>query len=256
MNYILEFDYATRYKSVMADDGLRDYMVHGDFVSNLSQFLHDQYKINKNTATAIAESLYHRMADKSLCYHGPVHVLSIFSFAIQHGIELEPWQQLALWFHDAVYDPTAESGDNESSSIVFMTALLAQYTEDGWAATQQSEDGDLQKATNGIEATALHLTPEDICPRIFEVPAVDIPKYLLLLDLDICNFAWDEENFMASGQAIAEEFIPIHGEEKYEAGRKDFLKKLKAKGTKNFHSPEFAQFEEIAQRNLTKAIES
>jgi predicted metal-dependent HD superfamily phosphohydrolase len=202
--------------------------MRGDFrVALGEELLGSVSNLGASTGRAIACSLFERMSDALLYYHTPLHILSIFSFAADHGISLERWEQLAIWFHDAIYIPSAPAGQNEAHSAIFMRSLIEGAVEPGL----------LHRAQSGIAATALH-----------EQERVD-PEFALILDLDLCNFCWDFAGYEAAGQNVAREMIPVCGEDAYRQGRRQFLADLRAKGSL-YRSDLFrGRFEPAAQRN-------
>ncbi|HEX2972138.1 MAG TPA: hypothetical protein VHP11_07385, partial [Tepidisphaeraceae bacterium] len=181
---------------------------------------------------AIARCLFERMSDGTLFYHTPLHVLSMLGFAQDHGIALEPWQQLCIWFHDAIYVPSAKAGENEHCSALFMHALLQSHLPADV----------LSQAEAGIEATALYHSPD-----------VD-PAFHVILDLDLCNFAWDREGYRAASDDVAREMIPVHGKEKYPLGRKKFLTDMLARQSIYRTEVFRANFEALARANVEQGL--
>ncbi len=229
MNLEFKERYSSGYSSLHARSGFG----LADFKGNLTKLLNHEFKVNKQVAHCIAGSLYWRMCNSELHYHTPLHILSMFHFAHVNSIELEPWEQLAVWFHDAVYDPAAKALLNEQCSAFFASALL-------WKV--MPEDA-IKKVVAGIMATALHAR------RVEE-------KYGMILDLDLCSFAWNRQNYQAAGQAIAREFIPVFGAKAYESGRIKFLKKLLAKS--HIYRTKFMRekYEAAARENIKSSIKA
>jgi len=206
--------------------------MQGDFVGNLEGLLGENWRVPTSTGRAIAACLYERMSDQSLFYHTPLHVLSMLDFGRENGIVLRPWEELAVWFHDAIYEPAAQAGRNEESSALFMRALLRSLVPDDV----------LDKAEAGILATAR-----------YEAENVEA-EFEVILDLDLCRFAWDWENHRAASENIGREFVPIFGEERYRAGRKAFLEKMLRRGSLYRSAVFRARFEEAARRNMEKGV--
>ena len=227
----MNFPFGTRYC-----DNYSDYACAGprmwDFKRPLACLLVDSFGINPAAGGAIAAGVHARMGDVRLRYHTPLHVLSIFSWAVKNDIELSPLEQLIIWFHDVIYEPAAAPGQNEANSAIFARALLAQYLPDHIV-------DDLEA---GIAATALHQHKQ-----------VD-KRFELILDLDICNFAWDDANFHASSLAISQELALVFGQERYEIGRKAFLSDMLAKGFIFRTDTVRHRFETRARENVLAAI--
>lgn len=205
-----------------------------DFWRGFGRMLRRDWSVDRGAAAAIGKSLLGRMSDSRLRYHTPLHVLAVLSWADRHRIALAPWQELALWFHDAVYKPQSIPGDNESLSAMLARAMLTGFIGRDHVA----------RVTAGVRATGLHLKRR--------VP----PDCELIVDLDLCSFAWDRRNFLASSLALADELMPIVGPKRYRIGRRKFLEALTAKGFV-YRSPVFVErFEPIAQANIADLLEN
>jgi len=65
-------------------------------------------------------------------YHTMEHIAILFSLAAGHGIKLSVPQQLAIFYHDAVYDPTRKDNEEQSNNLFLRhhaETLLPQYVE-------------------------------------------------------------------------------------------------------------------------------
>jgi len=182
----------------------------------------NSYLLNANKSNAVANSLFDLMSNKNLHYHTPIHVLAMFSFAKQHNIALNDYEQLAVWFHDAVYEPN--QNNNEEYSAKLMRIYLKGMPE-----------YHLEKIETLIMATSRHLSPD-----------VDV-KFHKILDLDLCGFSLDRDNYNKITECLRKEFAV--DEKKFNAGRKSFLYNLISKGFV-YRSPEFDRFEPLAQENI------
>jgi len=205
--------------------------VHSVFTYRMEKFLMNSYNMRFTLSHAIADATFARMSDLSLHYHTPVHVLAIFDFAAKHGIKLQPWEELAIWFHDSVYDVNNIPGDNERLSADFMYAMVRPYVKDAYDASA------------AIVQTSCHLEPT--CPE----------KYAKILDLDMCGFATPRPLHKTITQAIFEEYHYCGATlTTFNEGRKKFLSKLLAKGP-IYRTAAFAQFEPLAQENIRLDLE-
>lgn len=200
------------------------------FVGDCAKFLNQTYNIYLDAAYAIAHCLFARMNDFRLHYHTPIHILSIFDFAREHKISLQHHETLAIWFHDAIYEPTNKN--NEERSTDFMIALVSEYIPyEKYSA-----------AANIIEDTARHLEP-------LQYNSSD-----LVLDLDISNFACDCVEHLTANEAIRREFSQ-YSDLEFLKGRLDFLQKFLAKGF-IYRTPIFKEkFETKAITNIQEDIE-
>jgi predicted metal-dependent HD superfamily phosphohydrolase len=205
-----------------------------DFVKNFGDLLTLKFKVPSHSADAVAEAVFRRMSDRTLHYHTPVHVLAIFQWwqeFIADKFPLTDLQQLAIWFHDAVYCPTAEKSMNERQSALFLRSMMTPYLN----------INQLQQVESMIEATALHES-ERTLPE----------EHNSILDLDLCNFLWSKEEQEQVTRAIAKEYeIPL---DVFFKGRQAFLTMLISKGF--LYRTEFFQkkFEAQAMRSIKEMI--
>lgn len=127
-------------------------------------------------------------------YHTLTHIRAIFTVAAQTLPPLSPVLSLAIWFHDAIYDP--KSKDNEDQSA----ALLVRFSEE----IDRKEA--LKPAAEWILATKEHIerTGE------WEEKA--------LLDVDLSVLGGDEESYGGYRVGIYREYEWI-GEREYRQGR-------------------------------------
>jgi predicted metal-dependent HD superfamily phosphohydrolase len=219
--------------------------VRNDFIMSLFEFLEDEFKVPPKASKSIAYALWARMTDMQLHYHTPIHVLSMFQFhkkILDEGAgdtyDLTPSEQLAIWFHDSVYVPGAGEGENEHNSVLFMNAMMQPFIKD---------KDILARAGELIGETAYHMT------NMEEAQGDDI-AWAVILDLDLCTFSFEYEDFSQISDLVGKEYDGIYTEEEYKAGRKKFLESMLAKGF-IYRTPFFRQrFEEKAKENLTKAI--
>lgn len=135
---------------------------------------------------------------------------------------------LAIWFHDAVYDPTRN--DNEVKS--------AEY----W----------MQKMTPLVLDEVLIWGKMAILATINHFPNPD-PDIQLLLDLDLSGLGSPWETFMAQSEAIRQEYIHVP-DDLFRKGRAEFLQNMLTRhrifGTEYWHN----KLEEQARANMQRAI--
>jgi predicted metal-dependent HD superfamily phosphohydrolase len=201
LNYTDFFDYQKATKETQ-------YVTKTDFISNFYKCIEAYYQINKNTTIAIARSVFERMSDASLHYHTPVHVLSMFQWWEENkkDQELTSNQQMAIWFHDAIYIPGAGPLLNEYDSATFMSAMLNQLIP---------YDA-MTKIGLIIRLTGRHESLDSFTPA-----------YNLVCDLDLCSLSWEKSQEVIT-QCIFEEYN--YSWEDYIKGRSIFLKRLASKG--------------------------
>lgn len=187
-------------------------------------------------AWTIALSLEIHMCHPYLHYHVPAHILALWHFRQHSGLqyELSLPQQLALWFHDAVYVPGYNG--NERLSGLFMRSMLEPYFERTV----------IDVAEKLILATSDHNMPNGYIERLYSAEAN------LVLDLDLSAFSYDTDEFLFVNECIRKEFRDVNDDEFY-SNRKKFLQTLAVRG--NFYRTEiFKPFEAKAIANLNSLL--
>ncbi|OWK38326.1 hypothetical protein [Fimbriiglobus ruber] len=139
--------------------------------------------------------------------------------------------QLAVWFHDAVYDPRAK--DNEARSA----ALVAD-----WLSPLAVPVPVIARVTDLVLATA-HTTAE---------PPAD-PDALVLLDADLAVLGASEARYQRYAADIRKEyaFVP---DDAYRAGRAKVLEHFLDRPRLYHHPLMIAEGEEAARRNLSHEL--
>jgi predicted metal-dependent HD superfamily phosphohydrolase len=132
-------------------------------------------------------------------YHTWEHVLSCFHALSRLTAVKLPEVELALLFHDAVYEPLA--ADNEERSA----ELLVDEGRRVWL-----DERLLQRASRLVLATR-HLGREG-------APSEDAPEACIVLDADLSILGTETEVFEAYERKIREEFVAFD-DPSYAAGR-------------------------------------
>jgi predicted metal-dependent HD superfamily phosphohydrolase len=138
--------------------------------------------------------------------------------------------ELAIWFHDAIYDPTRH--DNEERSAEVMAAVL-----------RDARLGEplIDRVGALIVATKHAQPPTDADAQ-------------LLLDIDLSIFGQSVEDFDAYERAIRLEYQHV-ASDAFRAGRAGVLRKFLARPHIYF-TPSFKErYEWPARRNLQRSIE-
>jgi predicted metal-dependent HD superfamily phosphohydrolase len=144
----------------------------------------------------------------------------------EHPAEVE----VALWFHDAIYDTHRD--DNEERSA----AWARQYLE-----RERADDARIARVHGLIIATR-HLTP-----------AVDSDQ-ALLLDVDLGILGQPRDVFDAYDAAIRREYDWL-SRSRWIEGRKAVLEQFLSRPRIYSTAPFYAQFEARARRNIAVAID-
>ncbi len=140
--------------------------------------------------------------------------------------------QLAVWYHDAVYDPTAK--DNEAKSAELAERELAAL---GVPAEVVKHVGDLVRSTAHFDATN------------FEGPDFDI-----LHDADLAILGAAEQRYARYAADIRKEYAWVPDAD-YRAGRRQVLESFLSRPRIYRTDVMFAEGEEAARRNMTAEVE-
>ena len=177
-----------------------------------------------------------RYAEPHRAYHGQAHVDAMLRglHGLGAAVASPAAVELAIWYHDAIYDPAAR--DNEARSAALLLSELA-----GIAGPAL-----LGAAALMVRLTAGHaLTPE--------VPDALREDCALFLDLDLAVLGAGTDAFDAYEAGIAREFAPVHGSVAFRVGRAAFLTGMLAR-PRLFHTERFhGALDASARANLRRA---
>lgn len=186
-------------------------------------------------AIAADEGLHRRLLacwrEEHRRYHTLQHLRECLArFDQVRGLALRPAEiALALWFHDAFYDPRRD--DNEARSAE-------------WARISV-----LQAGVGPVVAQRVHVL---VMETRHKAPAQDADAQLLV-DVDLSILGAEPQRFDESDRQIREEYAHVP-EDEYRRGRRrvlgDFLARPRLYSTAHFH----AALEERARANLTRAL--
>lgn len=184
---------------------------------------------------AADENLFHRLVacwgEAHRHYHTLQHLYECLDLFEQvRGTARRPGEiELALWFHDAFYDPKRD--DNEERSA-------------RWA-----RDSVLQAGLPAGTADRLHALV--MATRHEAVPEDEDAQ--LLVDVDLAILGSDAGRFDESDEQIRLEYAHVP-EDEFRAGRRrvlgEFLARPRLYSTEHFHS----RYERQARENLSRAL--
>jgi predicted metal-dependent HD superfamily phosphohydrolase/outer membrane protein assembly factor BamB len=195
--------------------------------------LRDQWNRLLPHAQPLGDDLLARYAEQQRRYHDQRHLTEMLE-TIDELADLADdadTVRLATWFHDAIYDPTADPGENEEVSAQLAELELSAY---GVPAEQVEEVGRL------IRLTAKHdCEPDDANGAV-----------LCDADLRILSLPADRYDEYAAG--IREEYGHI-GDRDFARGRMTFLQGLA--GTPLYATSRgHEQWEDAARQNLEREL--
>ena len=180
-----------------------------------------------------------RYAETHRHYHGQAHVDALLRGLqdLQGRVASPHVLELAIWYHDAVYDPAAR--DNEARSAALLRAEMTGLVD---AAC-------LSAAVLMVERTADHLLPADLPDR----QVVDCAYFL---DLDLAILGAPPAEYDRYEADIAREYLPVFGADAYRTGRREFLRGQLGRA-RLFHTEMFhAALDGRARRNIRRALDA
>ncbi len=161
--------------------------------------------ISPSLAEPIWLDLCERYGENGRFYHNLIHVQQMFEVvdSLKALIQDETAVQLAVWFHDIIYDPRAL--DNEVQSAAYAATVLHQW-----------EYPKTEKVEQLILATKSHET------------SVSDPDFAVLLDADLAILGASPAQYDQYAQAIRQEyaFVP---DDAYRNGRSAVLRQFLAR---------------------------
>ena len=183
------------------------------------------------------DGLRRRYAEPHRAYHTQAHV-----DAMLRGLRDEAGQvthpdavELAIWYHDAIYDPAAS--DNEARSAALLRTELAGLADPALIAA----------AALMVEASARHRLPEATPDTLRDDAAT-------FLDLDMAILGAAPADYDGYEAGIAAEYVPVHGEAAFRHGRRAFLNATLARDrlflTDRFH----AALDGPARANIARTL--
>jgi predicted metal-dependent HD superfamily phosphohydrolase len=156
----------------------------------------------------IPQALRSRYAEPWRHYHTIAHIDAMEGHlrdAIAAGVDVHdlPACRSFIWWHDAIYEPEAPHGSNETRSAELCRSEMAATGEDPKVIAQ---------AVAMIEATARHVPPaRDVAP--------DAP---LMLDIDLSVLGAPRGSYRDYAEAIRREYAHV-ADAPYREGRANIL---------------------------------
>ncbi len=176
-----------------------------------------------STPYGVFEALAERYSEPHRAYHTLQHVGECLAH-LKGVRNAPPGAAIALWFHDAIYDP--RRSDNEERSAAWAGVVL--------------EKAPIRKAVEAmILATKTGAAAPDAGAR-------------LVVDIDLAILAAPEPRFSEYEAQIRREYAPVD-DAIYKSGRLKILRSFSDQAY-IYASPEFRNLETRARKNLERAI--
>lgn len=203
--------------------------------NSLAMDLRDQWNRLLPHAQPLGDDLLARYAEQHRHYHDQQHLTEV----LQTIDELAEYAddadtvRLAAWFHDAIYDPQADPGENEEVSAQLAELELAAY---GVEAERVEEIGRL-----------VRLTAKHDC-------AADDRNGAVLCDADLRILSLPAERYDEYAAGIRQEYAHV-ADRDFARGRMSFLQSLSE--TRLYATPRgHEEWERPARENLTREVGS
>ncbi len=181
-------------------------------------------------STFVYDELVHAYGSLNRRYHTLEHVGRVLcELDVAGPCEDRPAVEMALWFHDVVYD--ARKKDNEVASALWLE-------KSGFQAKIPATR--VARAAAHVRATAHGLNGNDD------------PDTAVVLDCDLAILAAPKAMFDRYDQQIREEYAWVP-EADYRRERSRIFNAFLAR-RRIFRSPAFADYEGPAKRNITRAL--
>ncbi|MFF0345841.1 hypothetical protein [Kribbella sp. NPDC004875] len=197
--------------------------------------LRDQWNRLLPHAQPLGDDLLARYAEQHRHYHNQQHLTEVLRTVDELAEYADDADsvRLAAWFHDAIYDPQADPGENEEVSAQLAELELAAY---GVEAEQVAEIGRL------VRLTAKH----DCAP--------DDRNGAVLCDADLRILSLPAERYDEYAAGIRQEYEHV-ADRDFARGRMSFLQTLSE--TRLYATPRgHEEWERPARDNLTREVES
>ena len=172
-----------------------------------------------------------RYSERHRAYHTLVHLTHCLDELVEarHLTEHPNEVEMALWFHDAIYDPKAEDNEERSAALALRIAKEAQLSEAFG-----------KRVYDLVLATQHHRPPEGIDAQ-------------LLVDIDLSILGRPRDEFDQYETNIRKEyrFVPLH---QYRSARTAILRRFLSRPA--IYSTDFFQrkYESRARANLERSL--
>jgi predicted metal-dependent HD superfamily phosphohydrolase len=164
-------------------------------------------------------------------YHNAAHIADCLAQldTVREMVVHPNAAEMALWFHDAIYDPKAS--DNEEKSAAWAVQVLSD---------RKAGPETVKRVANVILATKHQAVPDDLDDKI-------------IVDIDLSILGRESEVFDRYDSAIRQEYAWVP-EKDYREGRGRILAEFLGRNV-IFQTPYFrSRYESMAHANLARAI--
>jgi predicted metal-dependent HD superfamily phosphohydrolase len=164
-------------------------------------------------------------------YHNLEHITVLFQLASAHGVRLSIPQQLAIWYHDAIYEPGSVENEIKSAEL-----LRTDCQSNCWLSQSI-----VYRAYDMVMATKRHLSSDN--------------ETQIILDLDLASLGFDRNSYEDSTVKIQKEFEFRTGSPIPKEKRILFLESLLSREYIFFTSWGRDFYERSARRNIQNELD-
>ena len=186
----------------------------------------------------ILTGLRRRYAEPHRFYHGQAHIDALLAGLANEGRHVSNGAaaELAVWYHDAIYDPAAT--DNEACSADLLVAEMRALASPAAVSVAELM----------VRATASHQLPANLPDAVRDDTAT-------FLDLDMAVLGAKPAEYDAYEAGISAEYTPVYGPSAFRAGRAAFLRDM-LRRERLFHTDRFHhRLDGAARANLRRALQ-
>ena len=159
-------------------------------------------------------------------YHDLRHIADMLCKGT--ALDLSEEQVMAIWFHDAVYEPGNKHNEEDSADLAVQKLIAV-----GWEVGRAQEVAEIIRDTNGHE------------------PSGEASKKVIDLDLSTLGGSW--EDYKRNGRNIREEYASVSDED-WNKGRGEWLRSMLDR-ERLFWTDWGAPLEEQARKNLQRDLD-
>lgn len=159
-------------------------------------------------------------------YHDMRHIADMLCKGAALG--LTEVQVMAIWFHDAVYEPGNKDNEEDSADLAVQKLIAA-----GWPVERAQEVAEIIRDTKGHK------------------PSTEESKKVLDLDLSTLGGSW--EDYQRNGRNIREEYGSMSDED-WNKGRGEWLREMLER-ERLFWTEWGTPLEEQARKNLQRDLD-
>jgi predicted metal-dependent HD superfamily phosphohydrolase len=144
-----------------------------------------------------------RYSEPNRKYHNLAHITTLFELATTHSLALSKAQQLAIWYHDSIYDIVNYSSNELASSQLLLKHFQGHHSYECRTAAYKAKD---------IILSTRHHESDDNETQV-------------VLDLDLAGLGFEWDYYSKSADLIRDEFSCM-SEEAFLSGRRLFIQKM------------------------------